>query len=319
MGVPVSGSVEVAPDFGRFADTEGHQFEFARVEHPGGRGLVVHLSAFFGDWGEARRYRENFRGYFHRLRMLGSSPDHSWLFLYDGFGAYDNGCYYLGRAGDLFVERAVMEIVRQEMERLGIGPDEVVTVGSSMGATGALVMGLRLGAAGIVTVSPHIDLDRAATLCQRHAEVAYACPDGDPTSTASEAVTRRVRRLLSGYSADRPPPRLFVQACTDDAGVYPEQVPSLAEEWEARGRRVDLDLRPEGGHTSDFATRPLLLDVIARYLGDEPADIEAYQRDARFSGTLTRPSPWATALVTVRRRLRLRHRWNATVGRVRRR
>jgi hypothetical protein len=271
-------------------DEQGRTFEYAVVRHPGSTGLVVHCSAFFGRWGNARAYREQFQGYFHRLKMLGSYPRHDWLFLCDPYGARENGTYYTGQKGDLFVERAMTQIVDRMLEEGPFGPQETVTVGSSMGATGALVLALKFGMRGAVAITPHVDLDMAARHCGRFDEVAWACADGDPFSVESEQVTHRVRTLLGGYGPAHPPPRLFVQACADDHGVYEEQVLPLVDTWTALGGTVDLDVRPTGGHTSDFATRPLLLDAIDRILEGDPIDVAAYQSSPIFAGRVT-PTP----------------------------
>jgi hypothetical protein len=294
-------------DFRRFNDAEGRTFDYAVVTHPGGKGLAVHCSAFFGKWGDRRPYRAQFQGYFHRLRMLGSDPGHQWLFLCDAHGVFRNGTYYSGEHGDPFVERAVLAIVDREMERLEIPPGQLVTVGSSMGATGALVIGLSRGAAGIVAISPHIDLDVAAARCERWEEVAFITPDGDPTATANYPLTRRVRALLSEVGDKGPLPGLFVQTCADDDGVYREQVLPLADQWRSLGGTVVLDVRPVGGHTSDFATRPLLLDATAAFMDGRLPDPDVFQSDPHYAGQLTRVSLIGRA----RRALRLRSRLKA--------
>lgn len=292
------------PTFCRFVDAKGRPFEYAVVRHPGARGLVVHCSAFFGAWGEQRAYREVFQGYFHRLRMLGSSAGHNWLFLCDAHGAFSNGTYYTGARGDLFVERAVTAIVAEELQQLGLDPSSMVTMGSSMGATGALVLGLRFGAAGVVAITPHVDLDVAAARCGRFEEVAFVTSDGDPGSTASRAVTRRVRSLLSDLPPGASPPKLYVQVCADDVGVYEEQVLPLVHDWQARGGSVALDVRPRGGHTSDFATRDLLLDAAGRLMDGTLPDVAHYQQDPQFAASARREP----VVSRVRRRLKLRTR-----------
>lgn len=296
-----------APDFRTFTDPEGRTFEYAVVTHPEGDGLAVHCSAFFGKWGDRRRYRDQFRGYFHRLRMLGSDSGHQWLFLCDAYGAFRNGTYYSGEHGDPFVERAVLAIVDREMERLRIPPGRLVTLGSSMGATGALVIGLTLGAAGVVAVSPHIELDIAASQCGRWDEVAFITPDGDPTATANYPLTRRVRALLSGFGSERLLPGLFVQTCADDTGVYQEQVLPLVEDWRSLGGAVALDVRPTGGHTSNYATRPLLLDATAALMDGRLPDAGAYERDPLYAGQVTRDG----VVDRMRKALRLRTRLRA--------
>ncbi|MGZ4677100.1 MAG: alpha/beta hydrolase family protein [Acidimicrobiia bacterium] len=276
----------VDPVVQEHVDPEGRRFGYVHVRHPGSRGLGIHCSAFFGAWGNARVYQD-FRGYFHRLKMLGSDPTHDWLFLCDPYGVTENGTYYLGERGDLFVERAMHAIVDRVVDAGGYAPREIVTLGSSMGATGALTIGIARGVAGVVAVSPHIDLDICATRQNRLREVAFACPDGDPTNPGNFAITRRVRALVDGASG--PLPRLYVQACRDDDGVFAEQVVPLVERWHARGGDASLDARPTGGHTSDWAPRALLLDATTRLLEGEPLPLEAYRTDPQFAGTVTRP------------------------------
>jgi pimeloyl-ACP methyl ester carboxylesterase len=289
------------PDFRHYVDEAGRRFEYVSIHHAGSTGLVVHLSAFFGKWGETKENRDQFQGYFHRMKMLGADQTNDWLFICDSYGANRNGTYYTGEGGDLFVERAMVAIAREEIESRGMGSKDVVTMGSSMGATGALVLALQLDVAGIVAIAPHVDLDLAATLCGRYQEVAFACADGDPTSEASRAVTRRVRTLLGERSPERPLPRLFVQSMADDLGVHGPQVVPLVEEWMEHGGRVDLDLRPIGGHTSDYATRALLLDACHCLLSGDPIDVTRYSEDPDFAGVLSVP----TRSQRLRRRLGL--------------
>ncbi len=267
-----------------YTDPEGRTFGYVHVRHPDSRGLGVHLSAFFGAWGNARAYRD-FRGYFHRLRMLGTDPTHDWLFLCDPYGVAENGTYYLGRSGDLFVERAMHAILDRVTASAGYRPEETVMLGSSMGATGALTLGIARGVAGVVTISPHIDLDICAARQHRYAEVAFVCPDGDPTATTNFPLTRRVRTLVEDAPAL---PRLFVQACRDDDGVFREQVEPLVASWSARGGDVTLDDRPHGGHTSDWAPRSLLLDVTHRLVAGDPIPLDRYRTEAEFAGIPTR-------------------------------
>jgi len=302
----------VNPEFRTYVDAAGHQFEYALIHHRGSDGLVVHLSAFFGPDDRHRVNRDQHLGYFHRLRMLGSDSAHDWLFLCDTFGAHHNGTYYSGEAGDLFVERAMLEIVGTVLAERGHGPERVVTVGSSAGGHGALVLGLRLHTAGIVAISPHVDLDVAARLCGRYDEVAFACADGDPASPGNYPVTRRIGTLLGSWPPDSELPRLFVQTVRDDVGVYGEQVLPLVESWRSHGGAVELDVRVTGGHDAQYATRPLLMDAVARILAGRPIDVGSYQDDPAFAATVLR-RPFS---LRFRRRLRLRTRYRALARRL---
>jgi len=282
-------SDEFAPTVERYTDPEGRRFDYVPVTNPGATDLVVHFSAFFGKWGDAKPYRGQFQGYFHRLKMLGSDPNHNWLFLCDPYGAFDNGTYYLGQGGDLFVERATRAIIDLVSDATGVTSDQTIMMGSSMGGTAALGFGLERRVRGIVAIGPHIDLDICAARQNRHDEVAFAVADGDPAAEANHPLTRRIRARLADYPQDRPLPRLFIQSCADDAGVHDEQVVPLVETWRDRGGRVDFDVRSVGGHTSDWATRALLLDIVGRIEADEPAPLERYQHEVPYLGTPVRP------------------------------
>ena len=280
MGSPTEGFV--GPPVQTYVDSDGRQFGYVHVRHAGASGLGIHFSAFFGTWGDYKQYRDTFAGYFHRLRMLGSDQRRNWLFLCDTFGAFGNGTYYTGEKGDFFVERAMLAIIDQIMIEDGVSSDRVVTVGSSMGGTAALKFGLLRGVKGIVAIGPHIDLDVCARLQNRAKEVAFICPDGDPAADHNHVYTRQIRSLLSEGC---PPPRLFMQVCADDRGLYEEQVLPLVIGWRAAGGSVDLDVRPIGGHTSDWATRPLLIDAVDRLAEGQAIDVAAYQSDEDYRGS----------------------------------
>lgn len=298
------------PTMVEHVDGTGRRFGYATVTHPDAVGLGIHFSAFFGNWGNARAYRDTFKGYFHRLRMLGSHERRNWLFLCDPFGAFDNGTYYIGERGDCFVERGMHAIIDRHLGDLGITSDRVVTVGSSMGGTAALKFGARYDAAGIVAIGPHVDLDTSAVHQGRTAEVAFALADGDVAARHNQDLTRQVRNELAARTT--PPPRLFIQSCRDDVGVHEEQVRPLCAEWAQAGGTVHLDERATGGHTSDHAPRALLIDVVDRLLDGRPIETDRYRTDPAFAGTPT-AVPWSHR---IRGRLRLRSRLRAVTASV---
>ncbi|MGH2869751.1 MAG: Two component regulator three Y domain-containing protein [Solirubrobacteraceae bacterium] len=265
-------------------DARGHVFRYVHVRHPGATGLVVHFSAFFGEWGDARANRRAFQGHFHRLRLLGDVASHDWLFLCDEYGADKNGTYYTGERGDFFVERGIGDLIELIMADSGYACSAMVTMGSSMGATAALKFGLMLDVKGIVAVSPHIDLDICAERQGRWQHVAFICPDGDPLAPHNHPHTRQIRTLIDGRTEADPPPRLFMQACRDDAGVYTEQVEPLCTAWRRAGGMVTLDARRKGGHTSEYASRSLLIDAVDRLFDDHPIDVTRYQHARAFRG-----------------------------------
>lgn len=279
---------DFSPQVSEYVDSERRRFEYVHIPH-GRQELVVHFSAFFGKWGDAKPYRDRFQGYFHRLKMLGSCDEYDWLFLCDSYGAFDNGTYYTGHHGDFFVERAISAIIEQAMKSGGYDAGRMATIGSSMGGTAALKFGLLFDVKGIAAIGPHIDLDTSAAAQGREQEVAWICPDGEYAAAHNFVYTRQINNMLQSWDASKQLPALFLQSCADDAGVHEEQVVPLADRWRAKGGQVFLDTRPTGGHTSDYATRPLMLDAVGHLLAGEPIDVGKYERDPEFAGQLSVP------------------------------
>jgi hypothetical protein len=265
-----------------YVDPEGREFYYIHVDR-GNSQLGVHYSAFFGDWGDAPKYRQTFGGYFHRLKILGSDVSIDWLFLCDAYGADENGTYYIGTKSDPFVENAILEILRIIGYGTRYPAKETVMIGSSMGATAALKFGLLLDAEGVIAISPHIDLDICARLQGRERHVAWVLNSGNTQDPEHYAVTRQIQNILTNKSeAAAILPQLFVQSCRDDDGVHFEQVIPLLARWSGLGGQVWFDDRRSGGHTSEFATRSLLLDVVHKILKNESIPISSYKWKRKY-------------------------------------
>jgi hypothetical protein len=265
-----------------YIDTEGREFHYIHIDR-GNSSLGVHFSAFFGDWGDAPKYRQTFGGYFHRLRMLGTDESMDWLFLCDAYGADENGTYYIGKHDDPFVERAISAI----LGIVGLGSryqnDQTIMIGSSMGATGALTFGLMNNVKGIIAISPHIYLDISARTQGRERHVSWVLDGGDSQSSNNFPTTRRIQNILGArLGSTKSIPALFIQSCRDDHGVYSEQVIPLVETWNRGNGAVWLDSRRVGGHSSEFATRALLLNATHTLLDDGPINTFAYKWSREF-------------------------------------
>lgn len=255
---------EVMATYARTVEIEGRQYTY--VLYPGtGSTLAIHFSAFFGEWGERRENRPQFQGHFHRMRMFWPLQEHSFLFLCDTFGADRNGTYYKGEDNDFFVERAMEQIIGLVQDELAVPASATVAMGSSMGATAAVRFALRHGYAGAIGVSPHLDLDLAARFQGRQPHVAAVVGRDDVESPELFAVTREIRGLAATVPTT---PRVVLQSMCDDDGVHAEQVLPFVAQWRERGGTVDLDERPTGGHTSEYATTEWFADRIAWCLDD---------------------------------------------------
>jgi len=262
-------------------DEAGREFHYLLVENPSSPFLVIHFTAFFGDWGDRKEFKTNYQGYFHRYRMLKDSG-YNCLFLCDQFGATKNGTYYTGERGDLFVERAMNKIIQNVMQKLNISQDHVMTVGSSMGACGALKFGLLFNVGSILAISPHIDLDICAAKQGRELHVTAICPDGKPYSEENFKYTRQVSNLLQRWEEGEKLPTLFLHSCKDDHGVHEEQVLPLLKRWEAHHGTYYFDERETGGHGSDYCTKAVILDVLKNLCEGSPIDVIKYQKQKKY-------------------------------------
>lgn len=288
-----------------YRDDFGREFHYIYLDN-GSKNLGVHFSAFFGEWGESPKYRETFGGYFHRRNMLGSSQMCDWLFLCDAYGADGNGTYYTGKFNDLFVERAIYSI----LEIVGVGShynvSDVVTIGSSMGATAALKFGISLGVNGIIAICPHIDLDVCAMRQGRQRHVSWILESDSTEDSKYFSVTRQINNLVDDYGKrEISLPRLFIQSCKDDDGVHLEQVVPLFKKWRRSGGDVIADFRRLGGHTSQYATRALILRIAESYFQSTNVPLWSLRHSAKY-----RSEPLAkiyvSNLITVLSRLKSR-------------
>ena len=265
-----------------YRDSQGREFNYIHVDR-GNERLGVHFSAFFGDWGDKPKYRNTFGGYFHRLRMLSSDESIDWLFLCDTYGADQNGSYYIGKENDRFVEAGILEILKLTGLGTRYSTNHTVTIGSSMGATAAIKFGLMYRVKGVIAISPHIDLDTSALLQNRERHVSWILNNADSQDRANYPITRQIRLQINEYAlTGNSLPVLFVQSCRDDHGVHFEQVVPLVEQWRKNGGVAWFDDRKVGGHTSKYATRALLLDVVNRLLDNERLILKSYKWNHAF-------------------------------------
>lgn len=260
-----------------FIDEEGRSFFYLFVPKPHSKKVIVHFTAFFGDWGDRKEYKEVYQGYFHRLKMLGAEEQYNSLFLCDEYGVTKNGTYYLGEKGDLFVERAMIKIIEKIFSENNLSFSESVMIGSSMGATAALKFGMHFQSKAILTICPHIDLDICAKMQGRESHVSYVCPDGNAYNKENWGLTRKIRIELEKMDVGAYLPVLYVQSCADDIGVHHEQVVPFVDLWRSKKGTCYLDARQEGGHTSDYCHKSVILNVLDTLFAGRKVNVKSLQ------------------------------------------
>lgn len=277
------------PEVSTYLDNEGREFNYSLIDNKSDK-LVIHFTAFFGDWGDRKEYKKYYKGYFHRYKMFADLKDYSFLFLCDQFGVTQNGTYYTGKAGDFFVERATQQIINTVISTLNIPWQNIITIGSSMGATGALKFGLMNNAKAIIAIAPHIDLDICAKLQGREQHIAWICPDADTQAVLNYPYTRQIQNLLKEINTT--PPRLFLYSCEDDYGVYSEQVIPFLNLYQSKRGHVDFMHKPIGGHSGDACGKRVLVDVLKKLFANKPIDTKEYSKLVYLPENIRSPIPF---------------------------
>ncbi len=93
---------KINPEISTYIDDAGRVFHYSLINNKTDK-LVIHFTAFFGDWGDRKEYKKYYKGYFHRYRMFIDEKRYNFLFLCDQFGVTENGTYYTGKAGDFLL------------------------------------------------------------------------------------------------------------------------------------------------------------------------------------------------------------------------
>ena len=230
---------------------------------------------------------------FHGYRFSSLHDQFDWVLLRDQFGYTQDGTYYGGRAGDLFVESAVNELVGGIIaERRRSDPHvKFVMIGSSMGAFAAIKFAV-LNRVPALGWSPHLDIEIAMNSCGRGPWVRYCIEGGSPDEV--EEYLHRMERVLVNHSGRLPD--LILQAAMDDPFVYPEQIVPFVDRYTSGGGHVQLDLRESGGHSSTHAPDEYLIAAINSLASGTRLDLEAMRRlpprkvraRERFEGWLQR-------------------------------
>jgi hypothetical protein len=115
---------KINPEISTYIDDTGRVFHYSLINNKTDK-LVIHFTAFFGDWGDRKEYKKYYKGYFHRYRMFADQKGYNFLFVCDQYGA-------------------TQEIINTVVASLNIKWQNIITIGSSMGATGALKFGLKI-------------------------------------------------------------------------------------------------------------------------------------------------------------------------------
>lgn len=252
-----------------FVSSEGVEVSYLRRRH-GSDTLVIWFSAFTRGphLGRVLKVTPGFHGY----KFSKSHDEFDWLLVRDSWGYTQDGTYYGGRAGDLFVERAVSECVQHfvEEQRRMNPRSVVVAMGSSMGAFAAIKFGVLHGIPAFGW-SPHLDVEIAMKYCGRGPWVRFCLENASEADQV--AYLERMKDVVDAHQTALP--RLILQVAEDDPFVYPEQVTPFVDRYRSHGGSVQLDLRERGGHSSIHVPDEYIVSALRSLAAEHVLDLAA--------------------------------------------
>ncbi|MDQ0678006.1 hypothetical protein QFZ30_001388 [Arthrobacter pascens] len=157
------------------------------------------------------------------------------LYILDDFG--DQGSYYLADHGDRSIFDAVQRLISKELSRLNLAPGDLITAGSSKGASAAILHGAAAGAGRIIVGAPQVKI--GSFLRQPHPNILEFIT-GD---TSEEAVNRLDGVLFDAVSSMSDTTRLSILVGEADHH-YRNHVLPLKAHADTRGKNVELTVLP---------------------------------------------------------------------------
>lgn len=243
-----------------FQSTNGTQIEYL-VRDNDSRITVFWFSAFTQGPRLGRILKSTPR--FHGYRVSAENQDFNWVLIRDHAGFTNDGTYYGGKAGDLFIEDAVLELILHLKHKFAEKKYDAkfLSMGSSMGGYAAVKFAVLGDLDSCFVYSPHFDMKIALQHCGRRPWIEWCLQSG--TENQKNDYLNRLQFLVGLKTDSVCNIDLLVQATADDPYVYPEQVVPFIDRFQAAGGTVELDLRERGGHTSIHTSNEYIYFVLS--------------------------------------------------------
>ncbi len=199
---------------------------------------------------------------FHGFRVSSENSEFNWVLIRDHAGYTNDGTYYGGKAGNLFIEDAVSELIAKLSSDFTERESNTrfIAMGSSMGGYAAMKFALLCNIGSCFVYSPHFDMRIAMRNCGRKLWIEWALADG--TEQEKQEYLCRLQILLEQNASAVRNTKVLIQATSDDQFVYPEQIVPFLERYRSAGGSIELDLRDRGGHTSIHTPNAYIFAVL---------------------------------------------------------
>ena len=199
---------------------------------------------------------------FHGFKVSSENSEFSWVLIRDHAGYTNDGTYYGGKAGNLFIENAVSELIAKLSSEFTKRDENTlfIAMGSSMGGYAAMKFALLCNMGSCFVYSPHFDMRIAMQNCGRKSWIEWSLTDG--TEQEKQEYLCRLQILLEQNASTARNTKVLGQATSDDPFVYPEQVGPFLDAYRSPGGSIALDLRDQGGHTSIHTPNEYIFAVL---------------------------------------------------------
>lgn len=171
---------------------------------------------------------------FNYKKSVDESGVHA-LYILDDFG--DQGSYYLADHGDRSIFKSVQGLIGRELSRLGLTSADLITVGSSKGASAAIVHGIAAGAGRILAGAPQVKI--GSFLRKPHPNMLRFIM-GDTSDSSVAGLDRVIFEAIDDLSQDT---RLSILVGEGDHH-YRNHVLPLAEHAVERSKNLQLTVLP---------------------------------------------------------------------------
>ncbi len=179
-------------------------------------------------------------GVYNYIRTLEDLPCNK-LFILDNFGYQKRGSYYLGENGDYFVRTLVIELIKKVMKELNI--KTLITIGSSKGATCALMFGLELQAKAIIAGAPQYHIGNYLNADVHRELLRAVC--GDCSDKSVQYLNSIMPDVINNANAEK---SVIYLHYSKNEHTYNEHIFDMIKDIEQRGIVINHDIEQYENH-----------------------------------------------------------------------
>ncbi|MFC3420067.1 accessory Sec system protein Asp2 [Salinicoccus hispanicus] len=215
---------------------KNHRIDYLQYNQADSNHLIVVLSGFNGKETHGAPAKYNY------MRTLNDIHINK-LFIKD---SVDNvPVYYMGTEGSTSYLDDVCALIEEKLEEMKVAKEQLIISGSSKGGTGALLIGLTLGAGHIIAGASQLNVGTyLSTLNEKLKEMLFTQIIGHNNADAPEILDRKFReRLLVKETRSQ----FYFHGGNRDLHYSQHMVPMLRH-FDAHGILYELDLRGYEGH-----------------------------------------------------------------------